>query len=137
MKLISLKQNKCKADDSMHTLHTLEKDKGLQYEPHMARLRNVTVVHSGLRAVTYRTCSFTSLGALGSGMSKCINGAASFLKKRELLADVPRARADGLSPAGGWPFSVSGKMLYSGCYHVWQCCHCTICWTLGMLQGAI
>ena len=80
----------------MHTLHTLEKDKGLQYEPHMARLRNVAVVRSGLRAVTYRTCSFTSLGALGSGMSKCINGAAGFLKKRELLADVPRA--DGLSP---------------------------------------
>jgi hypothetical protein len=83
-------------DDSMHTLHTLEKDKGLQYEPHMARLRNVAVVRSGLRAVVYRTCSFTSLGALGSGMSKCINGAAGFLKKRELLADVPRA--DGLSP---------------------------------------
>ena len=83
-------------DDFQHTLHTLERDKALQYEPHMARLRNVAVVRSGLRAVVYRTCSFTSLGALGSSMSKCINGAAGFLKQRELLADVPRA--DGLTP---------------------------------------
>ena len=66
--------------------------------PHMDRLRSVAVVRSGLRAVTYRTCSFTSLGALGTGMVKCINGAASFLKTRarELLSDMPRA--DGLSP---------------------------------------
>ena len=67
-------------------------EKGMPAE-FQCRLRNVTVVRSGLRAVTYRTCSFTSLGALGSGMSKCINGAAGFLKKRELLADVPRPSA--------------------------------------------
>ena len=81
---------------STPSIHTLERDKERLYMPHMDRLRSVAVVRAGLRAVTYRTCSFTSLGALGTGMVKCINGAASFLKTRELLSDMPRA--DGLSP---------------------------------------
>ena len=43
-----------------------------------------------------RTCSFTSLGQLGKGMVKWLNGAAGHLKKVETLRSIPRD--DGLLP---------------------------------------
>jgi hypothetical protein len=44
------------------------------------------------------TCSFTSLGALGTGTVKCLNAAAGYLKKRAVAVARTAPRDDGLAP---------------------------------------
>ena len=51
-----------------------------------------------LSLVVYHTCSFTSLGALGKGTVKCLNGAAGHLKRCAVAAARAAPRADGLTP---------------------------------------
>ena len=55
-------------------------------------------VSAGLRVITYTTCSFTSLGALGIGTVRCLNAAAGYLKKRAVAVDRTAPRDDGFAP---------------------------------------
>ena len=47
--------------------------------------------------ITYTTCSFTSLGALGMGTVRCLNAAAGYLKKRAVIVARTAPRDDGLA----------------------------------------
>ena len=60
--------------------------------------RSAAAVSAGLRVITYTTCSFTSLGALGMGTVKCLNAAAGYLKKRAVTVARTAPRDDGLAP---------------------------------------
>ncbi len=60
--------------------------------------RSAAAVSAGLRVITYTTCSFTSLGALGMGTVKCLNAAAGYLKKRAVAVARTAPRDDGLAP---------------------------------------
>ena len=60
--------------------------------------RSAAAVSAGLRVITYITCSFTSLGALGMGTVKCLNAAAGYLKKRAVAVARTAPRDDGLAP---------------------------------------
>ena len=53
---------------------------------------------AGLRVITYTACSFTSLGALGTGTVKCLNAAAGYLKKRAVAVARTAPHDDGLAP---------------------------------------
>ncbi len=43
--------------------------------------RSAAAVSAGLCVITYTTCSFTSLGALGMGTVKCLNAAAGYTSR--------------------------------------------------------
>ena len=51
--------------------------------------RSAAAVSAGLRVITYTTCSFTSLGALGMG---------TVIKKRAVAVARTAPRNDGLAP---------------------------------------
>ena len=53
---------------------------------------------AGVRIIIYRTCAFTSLGELGKGTVKFVNGAAGFLKKRLVDEHGRRPPLDGQTP---------------------------------------
>ena len=84
--------------DHLRTIHDLEQAKAASYDAIIDIARTASAVRSGLRSVVYRTCAFTSLGDLGKGMTSCINGAAGFLKQRELADSLRSPRSDGLEP---------------------------------------
>ena len=86
------------AADPLSTLHKVEAVKAQSYAHVLDQARAASAVTAGLRVVTYHTCSYTSLGALGSGTVKCLNGAAGFLKARATRAARLAPRADGLTP---------------------------------------
>jgi hypothetical protein len=58
----------------------------------------VLPLSAGLRVITYTTCSFTSLGALGMGTVRCFNAAAGCLKKDAVAGARTAPRDDGLAP---------------------------------------
>ena len=78
------------SSNPMHTLNVLDQAKANSYAFQLDLLRSASAVRAGLRVIVYRTCSFTSLGQLGPGMVKWLNGAAGHLKKVETLRSVPR-----------------------------------------------
>jgi hypothetical protein len=86
------------ASDPVSTLRKMEQAKELSYRDELERARMAQAVVAGTRVITYLTTSMTSLGALGKGMRKCINGAASFLKRRATAAALSSVRADGRTP---------------------------------------
>ena len=82
--------------DHCSTLKKVEAAKTAAYSRVLDLVRSSPAVTSGMRVISYNTCSYTALGALGSGTVKCLNAAASFVKKRAVAA--LRARDDGLTP---------------------------------------
>ena len=84
--------------DPLATISKAEKTKASAYVHVLDEARSASAVTSGLRTVSYTTCSYTSLGALGEGTVKCLSAAVGFLKKREVMAARTSPRADGLSP---------------------------------------
>jgi hypothetical protein len=84
--------------DPSATLRKLEVAKELSYRAELLRVRSAQAVVAGTRAIVYHTTSMTSLGALGMGMRSCINGAASFLKRRATAEALTSVRADGRTP---------------------------------------
>jgi hypothetical protein len=84
--------------DPSATLLKLECAKELSYRAELLRARSAQAVVAGTRAIVYLTTSMTSLGALGKGMRSCINGAASFLKRRAAAEALTSVRADGRTP---------------------------------------
>jgi hypothetical protein len=82
--------------DPTHTLTSLDQAKAVKYREYLERARAARAVTSGMRVVVFRSCSFTSLGALGKDMIKFINGAAGYCKRLGTLSDTPRD--DGLLP---------------------------------------
>ena len=83
--------------DSSHTLGHLERHKEAQYRTSLASARLHQAVLRGTRVIKYRTCAYTSLGALGAGAGKDINCAAR-LYKLMVEREVRRARRlDGMT----------------------------------------
>ena len=86
------------ASDPCSTLRKCEAAKAQAYAHVLDIARAAPAVTSGLRVIVYHTCSFTSLGALGKGTVKCLNGAAGHLKRCAVAAARAAPRADGLTP---------------------------------------
>ena len=86
------------AVDPLATLHKMETAKDLSYRAELSRARSAQAVIAGTRVIVYLTTSMTALGALGKGMRKCVNGAASFLKRRATAEALVSVRADGRTP---------------------------------------
>jgi len=84
--------------DPLSTLRKVEGVKAASYAHVLDGARSATAVSAGLRVITYTTCSFTSLGALGMGTVKCLNAAAGYLKKRAVAVARTAPRDDGLAP---------------------------------------
>jgi hypothetical protein len=84
--------------DPLSTLRKVESAKAAFYAHVLDGARSAAAVTSGLRVITYNTCSFTSLGALGKGTAKCLNAAAGYIKKRAEVAARAAPRADGFTP---------------------------------------
>ena len=72
--------------------------KAASYAHVLDGVRSAAAVSAGLRVIFYTTCSFTSLGALGTGTVKCLNAAAGYLKKRAVAVARTAPRDDGLAP---------------------------------------
>ena len=73
--------------------------KAASYAHVLDGVRSAAAVSAGLRVILYTTCSFTSLGALGTGTVKCLNAAVgSYLKKRAVAVARTAPRDDGLAP---------------------------------------
>ena len=79
--------------------------KASHYQGFLDRARSAAAVTSGLRVVIFRSCSFTSLGALGKDMVTFINAAAGYRKMLETLRTTPRAD-------GALPQRVSGMLRF-------------------------
>ena len=86
------------ANDPLSTLRKVEAAKAADYAHVLDGPRSAAAVTAGLRVISYTTCSFTSLGALGKGTVKCLGAAAGYLKKRAVTAARSAPRADGLTP---------------------------------------
>ena len=83
--------------NSAHTLEHLERHKEAQYVGALAHVRLHPAVLHGVRVIKYRTCAYTSLGALSVGAGKDINCAVR-LYKLTVERDIRRARRlDGTS----------------------------------------
>ena len=101
------------AKDPYHTLATLEAKKASDYASKLVQARAHPAVLAGLRAISYRTCSFTSLGAYGKDTVKSLNGLAGYLKKQLQAAARLTPRADGRSPqfvVGRFRFAARAKL---------------------------
>ena len=85
----------------------METKKADSYASQLLAARMHPSVLCGLRAINYKTCSFNSLGAYGKGTTKCINGAAGFMKKRLVAEARLVPRADGKQPQ-----DVSGRFRF-------------------------
>jgi hypothetical protein len=84
--------------DPLSTLRKVEAVKAASYAHVLDGARSAAAVSAGLRVILYPTCSFTSLGALGTGTVKCLNAAAGYLKKRAVAVARTAPRDDGLAP---------------------------------------
>ena len=83
------------AEDPTAAMKKMEARKEASYSSQLFAARMHQSVLCGVRAVNYKTCSFSSLGAYGKGTVKCINGAAGLMKKRLATEDQSSPRADG------------------------------------------
>ena len=68
--------------DPYHAMGKSETRKAGSYRTQLLQAKSHPAVTAGVRVIIYRTCAFTSLGELGKGTVKFVNGAAGFLKKR-------------------------------------------------------
>jgi hypothetical protein len=84
--------------DPFSTLREVEGVKAASYAHALDGARSAAAVSAGLCVITYTTCSFTSLGALGMGTVKCLDAAAGYLKKRAVAVSRTAPRDDGLAP---------------------------------------
>ena len=71
------KSNKRETKKNLSTLRKVEGVKAASYAHVLDGARSAAAVSAGLRVIIYTTCSFTSLGALGTGTVKCLNAAAA------------------------------------------------------------
>ena len=92
------KSNKRETKKNLSTLRKVEGVKAASYAHVLDGVRSAAAVSAGLRVIIYTTCSFTSLGALGTGTVKCLNAAAGYLKKRAVAVARTAPRDDGLAP---------------------------------------
>ena len=95
------------AEDPTTAMGKMETKKADSYASQLLAARTHPSVLCGLRAINYKTCSFNSLGAYGKGTTKCINGAAGFMKKRLVAEARLVPRADGKQPQ-----DVSGRFRF-------------------------
>ena len=101
------------AADPYHTLAILEAKKATAYASKLAQVRAHPAVLAGLRAINYKTCAFTSLGAYGKDTVKSLNGLAGYLKKQLQAAARLIPRADGRSVqfvVGRFRFAARAKL---------------------------
>ena len=84
--------------DPLSTLRKVEGVKAASYAHVLDGARSAAAVSAGLRVILYTTCSFTSLGALGTGTVKCLNAAAGYLKRRTVAVARTAPRDSGFFP---------------------------------------
>jgi hypothetical protein len=84
--------------DPYHAMGKSETKKAGSYRTQLLQAKSHPAVTAGVRVIIYRTCAFTSLGELGKGTVKFVNGAAGFLKKRLVDEHERRPPLDGQTP---------------------------------------
>ena len=79
--------------DPYHAMGKSETRKAGSYRMQLLQAKSHPAVTAGVRVIIYRMCAFTSLGELGKGTVKFVNGAACRLpqvRRRSRTSATPR-----------------------------------------------